>query len=277
MLFKTLPNHNSMPMLGLGTYGLTQQTGIEAIHSAIDMGYRHIDTAATYENEEYVGEGVKRSNIDRAELFVTTKVDRGDLKRSDFIRSCENSLRKLKMDYVDLLLIHWPNNEIPFSDTLSALETLVEQGKVKHCGISNFIRSKVDQITAVSALPLITNQVEYHPLLKQEGLRKHCENKGMFLTAYSPLGQGYILKDNTLQSIADKKGCSIAQLSLRWLLTKGIAVIPKASSKSHMKANFSVFEIELNEDEMKQIDSISTRHRVIDWWPGEFETDLDVF
>lgn len=266
-----------MPMLGLGTYGLTQQTGIEAIHSAIDMGYRHIDTAATYENEEYVGEGVKRSNIDRAELFVTTKVDRGDLKRSDFIRSCENSLRKLKMDYVDLLLIHWPNNEIPFSDTLSALETLVEQGKVKHCGISNFIRSKVDQITAVSALPLITNQVEYHPLLKQEGLRKHCENKGMFLTAYSPLGQGYILKDKTLQSIADKKGCSIAQLSLRWLLTKGIAVIPKASSESHMKANFSVFEIELNKDEMKQIDSISTRHRVIDWWPGEFETDLDVF
>ena len=273
MLTHLLPSGHSIPMLGLGTFNLRDDDGAGAIAAAIDMGYSHLDTAAGYDNEEIVGRGIRASRVSREELFVTTKVGRDHLAPDDVRGICENSLMVMQVDYVDLLLIHWPNQDIPLRDTLGAFGRLVEEGKVRHVGISNFNRRRVDEAVSLSPVPIVTNQVEYHPHLDQEALRQHCAKHNILLTAYSPLAQGKIITDPTLSSLAQQREKSAAQVALRWLLQKGIAVIPKASSVAHMEANLDLFDWYLSDEEMDTIASIETVHRVIDWWPGNFDED----
>ena len=228
-----------------------------------------------FADEESIGLGIKDAGVSRETLFVTTKVGRDDLGREDVLRSCEGSLKKLQLDYVDLLLIHWPNADIPLEETLAAFAQLVEKGKVKNIGISNFIRSRVDRAVKLSSVPIAINQVEYHPHLNQEKLRLHCRKKQILLTAFSPLGQGAILSDETLLQIGAERGKHVAQIALRWLLHKQIAAIPKASSEKHMAANIALFDWELSNAEIGRIDAIPAVNRVTDWWPGDFDQDDD--
>ncbi|EDY80607.1 oxidoreductase, aldo/keto reductase family [Verrucomicrobiia bacterium DG1235] len=264
-------------MLGLGTYDLRGAEGAASVRTAIELGYRHVDTAATYENEEAVGEGIRSSKVARDQIFLTTKVDRANLRTSDFIGSAEASLAALGCDYVDLLLVHWPNAEIPIEETLAGASELVAAGKTRFIGVSNFTRPRLKALLKASDLPLVTNQVEYHAHLNQRGLLRLCEENGVLLTAYSPLGQGSVLKDETICDIAKRIGRSPAQVALRWLLQKGVAVIPKSSSAARMRENLGMLDFELDRVEMERIESIGVCNRVIDWWPGTFEEDPDVF
>ena len=266
-----------VPMLGLGTYDLRGSKGAQSIAQAIELGYRHIDTAATYENEEFVGQGIKDSAAERGDLWVTTKVDRAHLSEANLIRSCEESLNKLDTEYVDLLLIHWPNREIPIEESLGAMAKLIEQGKARSIGVSNFIRPYLIEAVAASDLPIVANQVEYHPLLKQTGLLRCCEENEVLLTAYSPLAQGAVFEEPVLTELARSLGRSVSQICLRWLLQNGIAAIPKSSSPARMQENISAVDFELEDADMRRIEEITTRKRVIQWWPGEFEKDPEVF
>ena len=273
MQYHTLPSGQAIPMLGFGTYRLSGTSGADAVAQAIELGYTHIDTASNYENEEAVGQGIKDSGKARAELFITTKVGRDNLSYDDALQTCEKSLKALQLEYVDLLLIHWPNLEIPLEDTLAAFARLVQQGQVKNIGISNFIRPRVDKAIQLSRLPIAVNQVEYHPYLNQEALRQHCQQRQILLIAYSPLAIGAVLQDETLLGIAANHAKTPAQIALRWLLHKDIAAVPKASSTAHMAANIALFDWQLSAAEITRMDAIPTVKRVIDWWPGNFEQD----
>ena len=219
-------------MLGLGTYDLRGETGSKSVADALELGYRHLDTAATYENEASVGQGMRSSGIPREQIFLTTKVDRAELARDRFMESCENSLHALNTDYVDLLLVHWPNREVPIEETLEAAKLLLDQGKIRSFGVSNFIRQRLVEVLKASEIPIVVNQVEYHVHLNQRGLLRLCQEREVLLTAYSPLGQGSVLQDPVLQEISGELGRSVAQIALRWLLQKGIAVIPKSRPTS---------------------------------------------
>ncbi len=273
MQFHPLPNGQQMPMIGLGTFNLRDQSGADAVTAAIELGYTHIDTASGYNNEEIVGLGIRQSGRARQDLFVTTKVGRDDLAAAAVRTSAEASLARLQLDYVDLLLIHWPNLEVPLDETLDVFAQLVDGGKVRTIGISNFIRPRVDKAVELSRLPIAVNQVEYHPHLDQEALRQHCQNHGILLTAYSPLAQGAIVQDETLIAIGAECGKSPAQIALRWLLDKQIAAIPKASSVQHMASNIDLFDWSLSTEQTARINAIETVNRVIDWWPGDFDSD----
>ena len=277
MMYFSFRSGDLIPMLGLGTYDLRGSEGAKAVATAVDMGYRHLDTAATYENEEAVGQGVRDASVPRHKLFLTTKVDRADLQKDAFIRSCEASLSRLGLEYVDLLLIHWPNDEVPLEETMEACDELVKAGKTRHVGVSNFTRRRLRESIAASSQPIAVNQVEYHPWLQQKGLLRLCREQGVLLTAYSPLGQGCILEEPALLEIGERLGRTPAQVSLRWLLENGIAAIPRSSSEHRMRENLSALEFELSREDHERIESITTGKRVIDWWPGDFGSDPDVF
>lgn len=272
-----LPDGTFMPMLGLGTYLLRGTEGTGLVRDAIEVGYRHIDTAALYENEDAVGEAIRGSGVDRREIFLTTKVDRVNLKSADFIASAERSLQALGCDYIDLLLVHWPNMEIPFEETLAGASQLVASGKIRFFGVSNFIRPRMEAILNCADLPIVTNQVEYHAHLNQRALLRFCQRNGVLLTAYCPLGVGQVLADETLIETGREIGRSAAQVALRWLLQKGIAVIPKSSSLQRLRENFAVLDFELDAVQMSRIEAIATRRRGVEWWPGSFEEDAEVF
>jgi len=245
-------NGNKMPALGLGTYTLTGQACVKGINDAIAMGYRHIDTAEMYDNEAEVGQGIKDNGIDREDLFVTTKIWHTHLKKDDFISATHTSLKKLQLDYVDLLLIHWPNEEVELRETLEALMEMQQEGKAKNIGVSNFTINMVEE--AASIAPIVCNQVEYHPYLDQSKMLDTLRNRGLKLTAYSPIGKGKVMDDDDMKAIGDKYGKSPAQVTLRWHMQQDIvAAIPRSSNSDRRKQNLDVFDFELTEDEMQTI------------------------
>lgn len=266
-----------MPLLGFGTYKLKEAAGAEAIRAAIELGYRHLDTAANYENEETVGEGIRRSGIDRKSLWITTKVDRLDLAKDAFVGSCRRSLDRIGVDYVDLLLVHWPNEEVPIEETLEAARSLIDEGVVKHFGVSNFIRPTLKEAVDKGIVPVEVNQVEYHPQLPQRGLLRMCKENEVLLTAYSPLAQGALVRDPVMLDVARKLGRTVAQVCLRWLMQQGMAAIPKTATPARMAENLEAVNFELSPQDMALIDGITERRRAIEWWPGRFERDPDVF
>ncbi len=258
-----------MPALGLGTYTLTGQACIKGVNDAIAMGYRHIDTAEMYDNEAEVGQGVKDHGIDREELFITTKVWYTHLKKNDLISTTHTSLKKLQTDYVDLLLIHWPNEEIPLQESLEALMELQEQGKARHIGVSNFPVKMVEEAARIA--PVVCNQVEYHPYLDQSKLLDTVRNLGMKLTSYSPIGKGKVMEDEEIRAIGEKYGKSAAQVTLRWHMQQDdVAAIPRSSSSERRKQNLDVFDFELTKDEMQVIFAKRASERLIDpaWAPA---------
>jgi len=258
-----LNNEVEIPKIGLGTWKLTGREGQQAIAQAIDMGYRHIDTAYHYNNHEVVGEAIAASNVDREEIFVTTKIWRDHLQKEDLDQQFKESLEQLGMDYVDLLLVHWPNQLVPIGETLQAMHEHKQAGRVKAVGVSNFTISLLDEALATGVTPVV-NQVEYHPSLVQTDLKEYCENKDITLTAYSPLGHtGRDLQLEPVQEIAKQKDVSPATVIIRWLIQQNIVAIPKAQTQAHQKQNLQAAGITLSSEAMTAINNCDQDNRLV--------------
>lgn len=250
-----------IPALGLGTYGLWGDTAIQMVTHALQVGYRHIDTAQAYDNEAEVGWGIRRAGISRQDLFVTTKVWYTRLDRRQFLPSVEESLRKLRLDYVDLLLIHWPSATVPLQESLAELVKAREQGLTRHIGVSNFTLKMLEQSLEFGA-PLITNQVEYHPFLQQQRMLERLKTEGLMFTAYSPLAKGQVVQHELLKQIAEKYQKTPAQIALRWLIQQEhVAAIPRSTKAERISSNLHIFDFELSGTDMQQISSLGRENR----------------
>jgi 2,5-diketo-D-gluconate reductase B len=257
MSIPTLSAHGAtMPVIGLGTSGMGDVRA-ETIATALKLGYRHIDTAWKYGTERQVGEGMRASGVPRPDIFLCTKVSHEYLHAGDFARSVDESLQTLGVDYVDLLLVHWPNLEIPLAETMTALAKAKRQGLAHNIGVANFNVALLDQAIALCPEPLVTLQAEYHPYLDQTTLLNACRARGLIYTAYCPLGRGRLFKEPVLAEIARHKSKTIAQVALRWLIQKEIvAPIPRSSNPGRLAENMAVFDFSLSDEEMKRIDAL---------------------
>ena len=243
----------TIPAIGFGTSQLGSRAA-EAVAAALAAGYRHIDAAWKYGTERGVGEGLRASGVPRGDVFLTTKVSHEYLRAADFERSTNESLRTLGVDYVDLLLIHWPNPEIPLKETIGALTKMKRQGLTHHIGVANFTTTLLEQAIKLSEEPLVNNQIEVHPYLDQTKLLAACRRHGMVVTAYCPLGRGRLFDDPVLADIARNKGRTLAQVALRWLVQQGnIVPIPRSSKAERIAENFAVFDFALTDAEMARI------------------------
>jgi 2,5-diketo-D-gluconate reductase B len=243
----------SMPVLGFGTSPLTGGLSSETVLAALKAGYRHIDTARKYGTERAVGEALRVSGLSRKDIFLTTKVSHEHLRAGDFAKSVDESLAVLGVDYVDLLLIHWPNPEIALSETMPALAKAKQQGLARHIGVANFNIALLDQAIKLCPEPLVALQAEYHPFLDQAKLLAAVRRHKLVFIAYCPLGRGRLFGDPVLTDIAEKRGRSVAQVALRWLLQQNLAAIPFSSKPERIADNFNVFDFTLTDDEMKRI------------------------
>jgi 2,5-diketo-D-gluconate reductase B len=254
-----------MPMLGLGTWQNDDPAECEAaVETALEAGYRHIDTAQAYHNEESVGRGIAAADVPREDVFLATKVWIDNLAYDDVIATAEESLDRLGVDYVDLLYVHWPSREYDPEGTLRAFDELVDEGKVERIGVSNFEPEHIDEAIERTDAPIFANQVELHPLLPQEELREHCAERDVEVVAYSPLARGEVFNVPELQEIAEKHDVSEAQVSLAWLREKGVTAIPKATSEVHIRDNWASLGLDLDDEDVAKIDAIERTDRRID-------------
>ncbi|QBD76911.1 aldo/keto reductase [Ktedonosporobacter rubrisoli] len=258
----------TVPRLGLGTYEIVGAACTRAVQHALDIGYRHIDTAQAYGNEAAVGKGLASSQVPRQEIFLTTKVWISNFAPGRLRQATEESLRQLGTEYIDLLLLHWPQPSEPLAGTLHMMTRLREEGKIHQLGVSNFPPGLLRQ--AIELAPLFCNQVEYHPYLAQEKLLAMARAHNLLFTAYAPLANGRVLKDPVLAKIARAHSKSVGQVVLRWLLDQEqVAVIPKAASAANRVSNFEIFDFSLSEGEHQQIASLERGLRIYDpsWAP----------
>lgn len=257
----------TIPQLGLGTYGRTGRAGLDALLAAIEIGYRHLDTAQSYGTEENVGEAVRRSGLGRDELFVTTKVADTNLHRAGFMPSVERSLRTLGLDRVDLLLIHWPSADdaVPFEDYMTALAEAQARGFTRLIGVSNFPVALLKRADAVLGPGrLATDQVELHPYLQAPKLRDYARQAGLTLTAYMPLARGRVSEDPALREIAGRHGVTAAAISLAFLMAEGHIVIPASGDRARLRNNFAAAGVALSEAEIDAIRALDRGGRMID-------------
>lgn len=253
----TLPARDGakIPAIGFGTSSLGRCG--EIVANALKLGYRHIDTAWKYGSERGVGEGMRASGVARQDIFLCTKVSHEYLRAADFARSVDESLVNLGVDYVDLLLVHWPNAEIALAETMGALAKAKREGLARHIGVANFNIALLDQAIALCPEPLINLQGECHPYVDQTKILAACRERGIIFTAYCPLGRGRLIGDPVLSEIAKRKGRTLAQVALRWLVQQGnIVPIPRSSNPARMAENLDVFGFTLSEDEMKRIGAL---------------------
>ena len=254
-----------IPIIGLGTWALRGRDCARLVEQAIRVGYRHIDTAQMYDNEAAVGEGVRASGL-RAEVMVTTKVQPERLAPHDLERSVKESLVRLRLDVIDLLLIHWPNPRVPLSETLGAMAKMKREGFVKQIGVSNFTVSLLAEANKVSPEPLVCNQIECHPFLDQDKVIAACRAHGMAVVAYSPIARGSAAGDALLERIGQGHGKSAAQVCLRWLTQQGIVVIPRTSKVERLAENLGNVDFDLSDAEMKEIAGLARPGgRIVDW------------
>jgi diketogulonate reductase-like aldo/keto reductase len=246
-------NGAEIPSIGLGTWELRGRTCARIVEQAIKLGYRHIDTAQVYGNEREVGEGVRASGVKRSEVFLTTKVWTNHFAPNDLERSAKESLVKLRMSEVDLLLLHWPNPQVPLAETLGALAHAKQIGLTRHIGVSNFNVALIEQAVAACPEPLVCDQVEYHPYLDQARVREACAQNQLALVAYSPIAKGAIKNDDTLRRIGWAHRKSPAQICLRWLIQQKVAAIPRTSRIERLSENINIFDFVLSDDEMEEI------------------------
>ncbi|PSQ18647.1 aldehyde oxidoreductase [Halobacteriales archaeon QS_8_69_26] len=260
----------SVPKLGLGTWRLEGKDCYRAVSTALEVGYRHVDTAAAYGNERQVGRAIADADVDREEVFLTTKVLPVNATDYDSVReAARGSLDRLGVEYVDLLLLHWPNPLANHSGQLRALSDLREEGLIEHVGVSNYSRRRLRRAREVSPGPILTDQVEFHPFHPQRPLLRYCQDNDLLLTAYSPLAHGGVLRDRLLSDVGNRYGKSAAQVALRWATQhRNVAVIPKATSREHIEENFAVFDFSLTESELDRIARKSTLRRVVSWGRG---------
>jgi len=255
----------SIPLAGLGTWAVRGRDCARLVEQAIRVGYRHIDTAQMYDNEREVGEGVRNSGK-RAEVIVTTKVQPTLLAPPDLERSVKESLARLRLDHIDLLLIHWPNPRVPLVETLGAMSKMKQQGYARAIGVSNFTVALLDEAKRVWPEPLVCNQIECHPFLDQSKVIEVCRKHGMAVIAYSPIARGGVRGDAVLTRIGEAHGKTAAQVCLRYLVQQEIAVIPRTSKLQRLEENFAIFDFELSEFEMAQIAGLAKRNgRLVDW------------
>jgi diketogulonate reductase-like aldo/keto reductase len=255
-----------IPALGFGTYELNNDEAAEMIAEAARIGYRHFDTAQMYHNEEGVGRGLKASGLARDDYFVTTKIWYDKFQSGDLQTSVMESLRKLDLDHVDLLLLHWPNDDVPLEETMAALNEVKNLGMTRLIGISNFPTALIEKAVSLTDAPLTVNQVEYHPYLDQSKVLESVRAHDMLLTAYCPIARGTVMKDATLKAIGEKYGKSPVQVTLRWLLQQeSVMAIPKSGSPKNAAANFDIFDFELSENDMDAIHDLANPNgRLID-------------
>jgi 2,5-diketo-D-gluconate reductase B len=246
-----------VPAIGFGTWSLRGWRGRRAIERALAIGYRHLDTAQIYENERDVGRAWRASGVDRSELFLVTKLRRDNLRSDAVRRSTEESLKRLATDYLDLLLIHWPNDAVPLGETLDAMAHLRDAGRTRFIGVCNFNVDLLTEAVETHRADLLCNQIEYHPFLSQKRMREATRRFGMIVVAYSPLARGRVARDPTICAIAAKYGKTPAQVVLRWLIEQdGVAAIPKAGSAAHATQNLAVFDFALAPDDRAAIDGL---------------------
>ena len=254
-----------VPTVGLGTWRLRGDDCRRAVETALELGYRHVDTAQAYGNERRVGAAIRGSAVDREDVFLTTKLDGGNRDRESVRRSVAESCRRLDTDYLDCLLIHWPNAKPPFSpvrlpgatplgETLDAMADLVAEGRVRHVGVSNFDVRLLDRERSRSEVPIFANQVQFNPYWDQRSLLSYCRRHDVLVTAYSPLCHGGVLHDDVLAAVGRRYDKTAAQVAIRWVIQhEGVRTVPKATTREHLRANREVFDFELTEAEMERI------------------------
>ena len=263
MKYYQLNNRNKIPAIGFGTYKAQEDEGIAAVKKAIETGYRLIDTAAKYENEEAVGKAIKQSGIAREELMITTKLWRENLGYESTKKAFETSLAKLDLDYIDLYLIHWPANAKNYenwqkanNDSWRAMEELVKEGKIKNIGVSNFWPEHLEPLLDAAEIEPVINQIEFHPGYWQPELTRYCKEKNILIEAWSPLARGKVFESEEIKAIAKKYNKSVAQICLRWILEHNALVIPKSSTPERIEDNFDIFDFQLNAEDIKTIDNL---------------------
>ena len=257
-----VPTRNGMPVLGLGTWENDEPAQCtESVANALDAGYRHVDTAQIYGNEAAVGKGIAESDVDRDDIFLASKVWIDQLSPADVAASTRESLDKLGVDAVDLMYVHWPAGEYEPEETLPAFAELRDDGLVDRIGVSNFEPHHLDAATDALGEAPFANQVEMHPLLRQEELREYADANDVELVAYSPLARGEILDDPAIVDIAEKHGVSAAQVSLAWLREKGVTAIPKATGIDHIRDNLASVDLTLDDEDVERIDSLGRTDR----------------
>jgi len=254
-----------MPAFGIGTWeNEDPDECTESVRTALDMGYRHVDTAQAYGNEESVGEGIERADVAREGVFLATKVWKANLAHDDVIDTTHDSIDKLGVDSLDLLYTHWPAGEYEAEDTLPAFAELKDEGTIDRIGVSNFEPEHLDEAREVLDEPIFANQVEMNPLLPQQELREYCDDHDIELVAYSPLARGTVFEIDELTEIAEEHDASAAQVSLAWLREKGVTVIPKATSEAHIRDNWESLDLELDDEDIETIDDIDRTERQVE-------------
>jgi len=265
-----MPNVNvgnaAIPAIGFGTYGMSAADIYRLIPAALSAGFRHIDTAQIYGNEGEIGDCVAASGIPRSEIFLTTKVCVSNYPERFFEASVNESLRKLKTDYIDLLLLHWPGSDVSLAEQIEGLNAVARAGKVRHIGVSNFNRARMTESIRLSAVPLVTNQFEYHPYLNQSLLIESTLQAGLAVTGYCGMAIGRVFSDPTLKEIAARHDKSIAQIVLRWLVQqRGIVALSRTTRIDRLAQNLTVFDFELDGADMAAIHSLATPgSRIVD-------------
>jgi len=253
-----------IPVIGLGTMTFKGDVCVQAVKTALQMGYRHIDSAAFYGNEVENGEGMRQSGVKREDILLCTKVRQEYLRPADFIKVIDQSLVNFKLPYVDLLLIHWNNKDIPFKESIGALCQAKKDGKTKHVGVANFTSKMLDEAWAVTSEPLVCNQIEVHPFINQDKVLAASKKHGMAVVAYVPIARGKVPGAEVLERIGKARGKSSAQVSLRYLVQLGCCPIPRTATPAHLKENLEVFDLTLSDGEMAELKKLNaTNLRVV--------------
>lgn len=257
--------YSSMPLPGMGTYRLKGNDARTAIQTALELGYRHLDTAVMYDNESDVGAAIAASDINRDDLFITTKVWHSELSDAAMSASVDGSLQRLATDYIDLLLIHWPapNDSVPMSDYLMSLKAQRDAGKTRHIGVSNFTIAQLQQaIDILGEGEILTNQIEVHPYMQNRAVVDFCQQHGITVVGYMPLAVGRVMHDATLNEIASEHQVTAAQVALAWLYQRNIVPIPASRQRTHLQANLDAMAVELSDEQMARIDQLDRGERL---------------
>ena len=259
-------NGAKIPLVGLGTWDLRGRTCARVVEQALKLGYRHVDTAEMYDNEREVGEGVRASGLKRNDVFVTTKIWPSHFAPRALERAARDCLVRLRLSEVDLLLLHWPNPQIPLQETLGALCKVKRDGLARHIGISNFTVALIDEALQIATEPLVCDQIECHPFLDQSKVIAACRDHGMAVVAYSPIARGNARNDKLLVRVGDAHKKTAAQVCLRYLVQQDIVVIPRTSKLDRLSENAAIFDFTLSDAEMAEIGALARRDgRVVDW------------
>jgi diketogulonate reductase-like aldo/keto reductase len=257
-----LEENNEIPILGLGTWQLKGDDCYKSVRYALDLGYTHIDTAEVYDNHNQVGKAIADSDINREDLFITSKLWRTDFAKDDVEQALDKALNDLDLEYLDLYLMHWPNKNIDLEETLGKLHRMKEIGKIKSYGVSNFTKNHIKDVLDTE-FEVVNNQVEFHPTLYQKELLEFCQVNDIQLTAYSPIGRTEDLDNEVIVQVAEKNDCTPAQVILNWHMAKDIIVIPKASSEEHIKENLETLEIDIPSEDLEKLDKLDNDNRLV--------------